>query len=955
MLDLSICIVSYNVRDLLQQCLNSVYGTVKEVSFEVIVVDNNSKDGTVEMIRDEFPQVKLLINEKNYGFAKAQNQAMRESQGRYIYLLDSDTVVMPRSIDSLVRFMEEHPEAGAVGAKLIFPDGRLQYSRRRFPSFLPVFIRGLFLDRVLPSLKSVREYKMMGKDGAPAAGPAVEEVDWLFGGNLMVRREVLEDVGFYDERFYIYCEDIDWCYRMQERGWKRFYFPESSVIHFKGAGTKQQQWRMYFEHLKSFYRLFAKHHFRLNRSRVDWNRNIGEVPLLITIVNYNTSALLEECLTSIYRNPPRCNFRVCVVDNASKDRSVEIVKENFPKVELLLNFKNLGFAKACNQAIRLIQSKYVVVLNPDVKVLPKAFEELIKFMEKNPEVGICGAKLLNVDGSVQYSARRFYKLKVLILKRTFLGRLFPENRSIREHLMSDWDHREAREVDWLLGTCLMVRRKAIEEVGGMDECFFLYFEDVDWCYRMSKYGWKVFYVPQAEMFHRHLRESAGRGFTWLKSVHFRSLLKFIFKYGGFVQKPKEEPGKQKKSRAPWVQKRKVAIVHDYLNQYGGAERVLEILHSLFPEAPVYTLLYSPEHLSKHFNDWNIRTSFMQRLPLIEKHYEKYLLLYPTAVEQFDFQGYELIISFSSSWAKGVITTPNTLHISYCTTPMRFVWDWYQPPMQSSYNPLRHTALSFFLNYLRRWDVTAANRVDYFLAISETVKKRIEKYYRRKAEVIYPPVDSIFFRPNNEKSIGEGDYFLVVSRLKPYKRIDIAVEAFNRLELPLLIVGDGPEKRNLESMAKRNIKFLGRVSDGILLKYYQNCKALIFPTLEDFGLTSLEAQACGRPVIAFKDGGALETVIEGKTGVFFYPQTKEALIETVKNFDPNKFNPVIIRQNALQFDISQFKRKIKEFIEKTYNDWQRGKQCYSQITQKEHRLHRRNADYAKLSRRPQKIL
>ena len=356
---------------------------------------------------------------------------------------------------------------------------------------------------------------------------------------------------------------------------------------------------------------------------------------------------------------------------------------------------------------------------------------------------------------------------------------------------------------------------------------------------------------------------------------------------------------------------KVALVHDYLNQYGGAERVLQALSEIFPEAPIYTLIYDKKRTGYVFSNKKIYTSFLQKIPFAKSYHRAFLLLMPLGIEQFDLSSYDLVISDSASYAKGIITLPSTVHICYCHTPIRYAWDdSYRYIKEFGYPSFFKKIIPFFLNYIRIWDVQASKRVDYFIANSKFVKRRIKKYYRRKAEVIYPPVETKkFFISNSNK-----DYFLMVGRFLPYKRFDLAISVFNKLKLPLKIVGDGPEKSKLKKLALPNIEFLGLVSDEKLAKLYSNCKALIFPQEEDFGIVALEAMASGRPVIAYKGGGVLETVKEKETGIFFEEQTEESLMEAIRNFKESDFNPELIRNHSLKFDKEIFKQKIKEFIE-----------------------------------------
>ncbi len=355
---------------------------------------------------------------------------------------------------------------------------------------------------------------------------------------------------------------------------------------------------------------------------------------------------------------------------------------------------------------------------------------------------------------------------------------------------------------------------------------------------------------------------------------------------------------------------KIAILHDYLNQYGGAERVLETLHELFPEAPVYTSIFDPAAMPAGYRRWDIRTSFMQRLPGVMRHHQLYLPLYPLAFEGFDLSGYDLVLSNSSAWCKGVLTSPATLHLCYCLTPMRWVWNYREYVQRERFGKPIRLALPFFMNWLRMWDRVSADGVDQFATISRTVAARVGKYYRRDSTVIYPPVET------NDFSISDthDDYFLVVSRLIPYKRIDIAVEAFNQLGLPLLIVGDGRDRASLQRKAGPNIHFLGRVPDDEVRHYFSRCRAFLFPGEEDFGITPVEAQACGRPVVAYAGGGALDTVIDGVTGKLFHPQTPEALADAVRSLDGCNFDPAAIRRNAERFDTACFKRALLQWVD-----------------------------------------
>jgi glycosyltransferase involved in cell wall biosynthesis len=358
---------------------------------------------------------------------------------------------------------------------------------------------------------------------------------------------------------------------------------------------------------------------------------------------------------------------------------------------------------------------------------------------------------------------------------------------------------------------------------------------------------------------------------------------------------------------------KVALVHDWGNQVGGAERVLLALKEMFPDAPVYMSIYEPAVMPAVCRTWDIRTSFMDRLPLVKRHHQPFLPLYPLAFEQFDFGQFELVISNKSGFCHGIITPPETLHISYCLTPTRYVWDYRSYARREGIGRLANACLQPLLIYLRAWDRLAADRVDHFVAISREVQRRIRKYYRRDSTVIYPPVETDRFALAD----GHDGFFLVVSRLIPYKRIDLAVEAFNKLGLPLKIVGDGRDRPALEKMAGSTIEFLGRVSDSEMQTLLQRCRAFVFPGYEDFGIAPLEASAAGRPVIAYRAGGALDTVVEGKTGLFFDEPTPESLAAAVRALEDMTFDPDSIRQHALRFDKMVFRRELMCFVEQKY--------------------------------------
>jgi len=362
---------------------------------------------------------------------------------------------------------------------------------------------------------------------------------------------------------------------------------------------------------------------------------------------------------------------------------------------------------------------------------------------------------------------------------------------------------------------------------------------------------------------------------------------------------------------------RVALVHEYLVQYGGAERVLEALKEIFPKAPIYTLVYNPKKIGDNFKDSIIRTSFLQKVPFAKKYYRFFPALMPAAIEQFDLSYYDLVISDCSSFAKGIITKPTTKHICYCHTPMRFAWDDCQEYLNNfSYYPkLIKKVVPFGMNYVRIWDQIASARVDHFIANSDFVASRIKKYYGKDAKTIYPPVNVADLQEKLKNISTEKKYFLALARFLPNKKLDLAIEAFNDLGLPLKIIGDGPLYKILKKQAKKNIEFLGFVPEKNLASVYANAKAFVCPQEEDFGIAPIEAMAMGKPIIAYRAGGAMETIDEKQTGIFFNNQTPKSLKDAIKKFlsQENQFSSQKIQNYAKQFDKEVFKKRIKEFI------------------------------------------
>ena len=357
---------------------------------------------------------------------------------------------------------------------------------------------------------------------------------------------------------------------------------------------------------------------------------------------------------------------------------------------------------------------------------------------------------------------------------------------------------------------------------------------------------------------------------------------------------------------------KVAIVHDFLTQMGGAEKVVEVFHDMFPDAPIYTSVFDAKAMPAYYRTWDIRTSFMQRLAKHKFLHRAALLLYPTAFESFDLSEYDLVLSSSSAFAKGVVTSPDAVHVCYTHAPMRYVWNTRSYVSNESMSKPLRSLLTPGLHYLRTWDSIASTRVDRYIGNSSAVAKRINKFYRREAEVIHPPVDIDRFAISETVE----DYCILVSRFVPYKRIDLAVQAFTKMNKRLKVVGTGRQMKDLQAMAGPTIEFMGRVDDVELPGMMARARAYIMPGEEDFGIAPVEANACGRPVIAFAAGGALDVQVDGETGVLFHEQTVDALCAAVERMESIEWNPQRIRENAERFTTEIFRQKILTAIAST---------------------------------------
>lgn len=360
---------------------------------------------------------------------------------------------------------------------------------------------------------------------------------------------------------------------------------------------------------------------------------------------------------------------------------------------------------------------------------------------------------------------------------------------------------------------------------------------------------------------------------------------------------------------------KVALVHDFLVKLGGAERVLKVLSEMYPEADIFTLFYDENSVGDVFPKERIKTSWFQKLPkFLRKKYRFFTHMIPSAIEDFNLEEYDLVISSNTAFSHGVVTSLKTKHVCYCHSPMRYAWDWASEYREeNNIKGVKKMLYAPLVKYLREWDFIAADRPDVYIANSHNVKKRIKKYYREESDVIYPPVDIDRFRAGVENE----DYFLIVSTLTPYKKIDLAVQLFNKIGRKLIIIGDGPHRQYLERIAGDNIEFLGFKDDDVVKTYMENCRAFIFPGEEDFGIAPVEAMACGKPVLGFYKGGLSESVIEGKTGEFFYEKTVESMEDGLARlmFNERFYKPHTIRRHASQFSREEFEKQMKRLVKR----------------------------------------
>ena len=370
---------------------------------------------------------------------------------------------------------------------------------------------------------------------------------------------------------------------------------------------------------------------------------------------------------------------------------------------------------------------------------------------------------------------------------------------------------------------------------------------------------------------------------------------------------------------------KKALIHDWFSTYAGAEKCVESFTDIWDDFEIYSLIdfLSDADRNKILKGKRAHTSFIQKLPFAKDKYRNYLPLFPLAIEQFDLSSYDVVLSSSHAVAKGVLTHSNQLHIAYVHTPIRYAWDLYHQYLRESGldRGLKGMLAKYFLHKIRLWDASTANRVDHYVANSRYIARRIQKTYGKPSDVIYPPVDVDKFTLREAKE----EFYLTASRMVPYKKIDLIVEAFSQTDKKLLVIGDGPDMAKIKSKAGKNVELLGFADDGTMADLMGRAKAFVFAAEEDFGITPVEAQACGTPVICFGRGGARETVLDGESGLYFMEQNTKELLAAVAKFEQNydKFEPVKIRENSLKFSRARFETEIKSYVEKKYEEFKDG--------------------------------
>jgi GT2 family glycosyltransferase len=532
-IDVSIILINWRLKHDVESVLGSLERHRHRASVEVLLINKPSGDGTEELIAERHPEVRL-ISHPHFGFATMRNVGLREARGRYCLILDTDVEILPHCIDAMVRFMDRHPRIGGAGGHTVRLDGQIEYNVKRFYDLSTVVVRRSPLERLWPDNPWNRRHLMMDKSHErPFLG------DWMAGAFFCMRREAVQQIGGFDEGMH-YFEDVDWCWRAKRAGWRIAFNPYARIIHKvarrSGGGFNKNT----LIHLKSGIRFWWK----TRQQGLDWafpERPEGRqqlrskpradaVDLTVIVVNYNASNLLRDCLASLRTSAPGITQQVIVVDNASADDSCAMVRREFPEVQLIANEQNAGFTRANNQGIAVARGRYIMLLNNDTRVLGDAFTRAVRHLDDHPEIGAAGLKLLNDDGSLQLSCRRFPSFSQALFNRySLLTRLFPNNRFSRAYLMSDIQRDAIQDVDWVSGACLLVRREVLDEIGALDERFFMYCEDVDFCYRVWLAGWRVTYLPFAEVVHLIGQSSRRARYRTVIERH-KSMFRFYAKH-----------------------------------------------------------------------------------------------------------------------------------------------------------------------------------------------------------------------------------------------------------------------------------------------------------------------------------------------------------------------------------------------------------------------------------------
>ncbi len=534
--DLSIVIINWRMGHDVRQVLPSIEAHRHDALVEVVLVNKPSGDGVEELVAENHPWVRLIPYD-TFGIAVMRNQGIRESRGRLVLMLDADTELIDGCLDALVRFMDANPRIGGCGGHTTRPDGTFEYNVKRFYDLATVVARRSPLERIWPENPWNRRHLMKDKDHTrPFDG------DWMAGACFCMRAATIREVGLFDDNYYFGFEDVDWCWRAKRLGWRIAFCPDARIIH-KVQRMSARGWnKMAKEHIKSGIRFWWKTrqqglHWAFPDRPLPRTAHAGpaqpapDAPdLSVIVLNYNCRDLLRDCLRSLEDAAPGLRMETIVVDNASADDSVAMVRAEFPAAILIANTENLGFTRGNNVGIARATGRHILLLNNDTVVHAGAFAQAVRAMDADPSIGAAGLRLLNADGSLQLSCRRFPSFQQALFNRnSILTRLMPGNKFSKAYLLTDLPRDEMADVDWVSGACLLVRREVLDGIGGLDERFFMYSEDVDFCYRVWQAGWRVTYMPQACVVHL-IGQSTRRAALKPVIERHRSMYRFYKKH-----------------------------------------------------------------------------------------------------------------------------------------------------------------------------------------------------------------------------------------------------------------------------------------------------------------------------------------------------------------------------------------------------------------------------------------